>query len=664
VPLPSISNVHLKTGKTLFSGFFYSFIFTPIQIDMIPENIQEKDILNAMKKIDLHGYPSSRQSEYYDLIYDNKTYPPKVVISYANISANGEELSSDRFNGGDETNEFLVSRGFPIRVRETRNPDGFFTREDLQFFHRYAGGEYDSEDGVDQNAGTFIRSDIWAKSRQWANLIAERLPFDIEGGAYWNEQSNGRTGQRFKDYTWYRLYHQDLRHPKVYYTVGVGSDKTLIIKLDCQRTGDEPLAADKVQYFDDYLGDHGLEWLIFDETQLKNLTWQQLTERSLEFIQRTLPVYRSMVSFVSANAAEKYARVCWNSKGWTQASGKLGKSQTPVSSAAAIQERDQGFGSEEWLLDIDKTIDGFHYGRLEPLHTRSGKHLGKTYHLTLFTLNGTENQWYWVARIENAEVITPEESQDIAVYYRTQGWLEEQLDQLTELAGVNAAFYERMPDNDRFNVRFRPEDLQIYDYTPFEEGEVPPTTHYNLADRAGEPVFFHQSQLVGLDLGQEDDPSPKPKITRKTTESYREFENIHGSIQKDLLQLLRTMYPNDRVYKEATKRADRSRIDVLRITAEGRHIFYEIKTYPSVIHSIRVAVGQLLEYAFYPEQELSSEYVIVTHLPAIPLELRYLAHLSRRLGCQFDYMHFDWKAKQIIPNPFSDSTLVSSSLNP
>ncbi len=68
------------------------------------------------------------------------------------------------------------------------------------------------------------------------------------------------------------------------------------------------------------------------------------------------------------------------------------------------------------------------------------------------------------------------------------------------------------------------------------------------------------------------------------------------------------------------------------------------------MHSIRVAVGQLLEYAFYPEQELSTEYVIVTHLSAIPLELRYLGHLSRRLGCLFDYMHFDWKAKRIIPN--------------
>ncbi len=336
-----------------------------------------------------------------------------------------------------------------------------------------------------------------------------------------------------------------------------------------------------------------MEWLTFDDSQVKDLNWEELTDRSLEFIQRSLPVYRTIVSFASGNATEKYARVCWNNKGWTQPSGKLGKSETPVSSAAAIQERDQGFGSEEWLLDIDKTVDGFHYGRLEPLHTSSGKHIGKTYHLTLFTFNGAESEWYWIARIVNAEVITPEESQRIAAYYRTQGWLERQLSQLRALAGVNAAFYERMLDSDRFNIRFHPEDLQTYDYTPFEEGEAPPTTHYNLASRSREPVFFHRSQLIGLDLGQEDDPSPKRKIIRRTAESYREFENIHGSIQKDVLRLLRGMYPADRVYKEATKRADHSRIDILRITAEGRHIFYEIKTYSRVMCKFLPTVTRL-----------------------------------------------------------------------
>jgi len=47
-------------------------------------------------------------------MYNGKTYPPKFAISLANKYANGTELAPDGFHGGDETNNFLKSRGFEI----------------------------------------------------------------------------------------------------------------------------------------------------------------------------------------------------------------------------------------------------------------------------------------------------------------------------------------------------------------------------------------------------------------------------------------------------------------------------------------------------------------------------------------------------------------------
>lgn len=66
---------------------------------MIPKTIQESHVLQAIEKIDAEGivYPLTK-SKKYDLVYNSKTYPPKLVISLANEFANGEYLSHKKFN--------------------------------------------------------------------------------------------------------------------------------------------------------------------------------------------------------------------------------------------------------------------------------------------------------------------------------------------------------------------------------------------------------------------------------------------------------------------------------------------------------------------------------------------------------------------------------------
>ena len=53
------------------------------------------------------GVPERRSSTRFSLSNEGKYYPPKYVISIANIFANGEEYSPSLFSGGDETNIFL-----------------------------------------------------------------------------------------------------------------------------------------------------------------------------------------------------------------------------------------------------------------------------------------------------------------------------------------------------------------------------------------------------------------------------------------------------------------------------------------------------------------------------------------------------------------------------
>lgn len=84
----------------------------------IPKNIHKEHVIEALKKIVSEGVPERRESTRFNLVYDGKYYPPKYVISIANIFANGEEYSPSLFSGGDETNRFLKGLGFRIVENE------------------------------------------------------------------------------------------------------------------------------------------------------------------------------------------------------------------------------------------------------------------------------------------------------------------------------------------------------------------------------------------------------------------------------------------------------------------------------------------------------------------------------------------------------------------
>lgn len=81
---------------------------------MIPKNITKASVVKAIGKIELEGVPKGRESTKYNIRYMGKLYPPKYVISLANLFVNGIELEAQNFSGGQETNSFLRKLGFDI----------------------------------------------------------------------------------------------------------------------------------------------------------------------------------------------------------------------------------------------------------------------------------------------------------------------------------------------------------------------------------------------------------------------------------------------------------------------------------------------------------------------------------------------------------------------
>ena len=86
----------------------------------LPKNITKEHLLKAIEKIEIDGIPNEADSQYYDVVYKGKKYPPKVIVSYANIFANDSELNRNTFAGGIGTPCFklLEENGFEIQSAE------------------------------------------------------------------------------------------------------------------------------------------------------------------------------------------------------------------------------------------------------------------------------------------------------------------------------------------------------------------------------------------------------------------------------------------------------------------------------------------------------------------------------------------------------------------
>ncbi|MFW6029932.1 MAG: hypothetical protein ACOCRO_06720, partial [Halanaerobiales bacterium] len=87
----------------------------------------------------------------------------------------------------------------------------------------------------------------------------------------------------------------------------------------------------------------------------------------------------------------RIARVCWNSNGWKYPSGLTGKK---------LEDRENGFGLEEWLFDDDEIVGGYKYGYLKPVERIKDRKA--TYNISLYSIHSSGIRYY-IGEIINAE---------------------------------------------------------------------------------------------------------------------------------------------------------------------------------------------------------------------------------------------------------------------
>jgi hypothetical protein len=90
-------------------------VWDDVTRDDVVRAIQEYDRLDATEFFAKHGFAPTTT---YDLVWDDRQYPPKAILGTAYEFATGQRLSSGDFEGGKSgAVRVLGNLGFTVRPR-------------------------------------------------------------------------------------------------------------------------------------------------------------------------------------------------------------------------------------------------------------------------------------------------------------------------------------------------------------------------------------------------------------------------------------------------------------------------------------------------------------------------------------------------------------------
>ncbi|GAB3789845.1 hypothetical protein GCM10028818_59150 [Spirosoma horti] len=243
--------------------------------------------------------------------------------------------------------------------------------------------------------------------------------------------------------------------------------------------------------------------------------------------------------------------------------------------------------------------------------------------------------------MRNVQVLNSQQIEGAWDYYKEQSWLDEMRQQIANIDSTQIDFSNYVGEA-IFNIRFKPEEVTIYS-DPIKIGKENPVVSFQRYK------FIGVQDVVVPEVMQEESfhfrTGEYGTSDRVLTSEYdRPAKTIqlakqHNNLCQKLYKYLVSVYGSNNVGRENRTLYNTS-IDIVR--RDGTKLyFYEIKTYPSLKQNIREAIGQLLEYSYWPMGQLAHELIIVTELPADQETLDYIYNLRVRLNLPISYQQFD-----------------------
>lgn len=349
----------------------------------------------------------------------------------------------------------------------------------------------------------------------------------------------------------------------------------------------------------------------------------------------------------------KYCRICWNTANWVRPTGEAPMLETRSYVAT------EGFGHEEWLFDLAWPLRGykasteaFHYGFLQPIGKYRQAFIGQTFDVCLYAVDPDKTRLA-VGVIRDVYVPDDEELAWALAGFHRNGRIEKMQADLRRIGVPSYEFGALAPRGGVVsgaasvaNIRFEASNVEVFD----SKREFPASHVVNRINRY-QPLDWDGA----LPLQKSESPAMSPPNASEAThpersEELRKRSAVTGTVYSpDHVKLQNAMYKwllkthsADQVFYE------KNFVDLTLRTTKG-DIFYEIKTAVTVRACVREALGQLLEYGHYADQNRATRLVIVgTPFPTSE-DAAYLSHLRRLYSLPITYQRWSWERGELEP---------------
>jgi len=141
-------------------------------------------------------------------------------------------------------------------------------------------------------------------------------------------------------------------------------------------------------------------------------------------------------------------------------------------------------------------------------------------------------------------------------------------------------------------------------------------------------------------------PSKEGKSARRKTPENVEADLTHNMLQSKLYEFLSEKYGSENVGTEQPSGIGANSIDIV-VKIADETTFFELKTNTSLRLSIREALPQLLEYAYWPSDTRCSKLVIVAEAAVTQDAIDFLRKLRADFSIPVHYARIDRNTGQL-----------------
>lgn len=326
-------------------------------------------------------------------------------------------------------------------------------------------------------------------------------------------------------------------------------------------------------------------------------------------------------------------RVCWNTRGWQLPAGSTDEKGFPG---------EKGFGHEEWNFQFEDEFNGLIYG-----YTYTSPSIDKndTFRLYFYAIHPVTKFRLLVGCYKEAKLVNESEYKGLLYHFQLNNIIKRRAQELIRVVpsmSIQAASHEIESSikESWLNVKCQAEFVQIFDpplKLPIEIGGK------KLSQRFRMFSYIDEDQLL-LELQQK----PTPQTTnvrvdlaedgyfRENRENLKEIIPRHNLLSNSLCQWLekRNIIPTQ----------EKQGVDV-EFAHDGVSYRVEIKiTYGAGLrHSIREAIGQLLEYNLFPGRQRCDKWVVLLDCRPDKEHLQYVETLRREFSLP---LYLGWKSKK------------------